>query len=50
MFEWLRARELFVPGSAAFKALGATFSGKRKDVKTEEGRKFIKAGAFGGGS
>jgi hypothetical protein len=47
VLEWLRAEEALQPGTPAFMALGVDFGAARKDAKSEEGRKFIMAGALG---
>jgi hypothetical protein len=52
VLEWLRADSVFCPGSSDFRDLAISFTstGDRKNVKVEAGRKFILAGAVGGGS
>ena len=44
---WLRADPALQPGSPEFAALAVDFGAKRSDAKSEEGRKFILAGALG---
>ena len=46
VLEWLRADEALVPGSPEFAALAISFQAARQDAKSEEGRKFIMAGAM----
>jgi len=49
VLEWLRADAALRPGSDEFAALEVNFEAKRKNAKSEEGRKFILAGALGPG-
>ena len=46
VLEWLRADEALVPGSPEFAALAVSFDAARNDAKSEQGRKFIMAGAM----
>lgn len=50
VLEWLQSDSVFDERSEEFKALAIDFKCSRANVKTEEGRKFILAGALGGGS
>ena len=45
VLEWLRADDSLRPGSPQFEALAVDFFAARRDAKSEEGRKFILAGA-----
>ena len=47
VLQWLRADSALRPGSPEFQALAIDFQAKRKDCKSESGRKFILAGALG---
>jgi len=47
VLEWVRGDPALQPGSPEFVALGVDFLARRKNAKSEEGRKFILAGAFG---
>ena len=46
VLEWLRADPVLTPGTDEFKAMQVTFTGSSTTVKTEEKRKWIKAGAM----
>jgi hypothetical protein len=46
ILRWLQTDPALVPGSRAFHVVDVDFDTKRKDVKTEEGRKFILAGSL----
>ena len=47
VLEWLRADPVFDHTSEEYKAMGVKFTGKGETVKTEDGRKWICAGAMG---
>ncbi len=47
VLDWLRDDEALRPGTPAFQALAVDFQAARRDAKSEEGRKFIMAGAVG---
>ena len=49
VLEWLRADAALRPGTDEFAALAVDFSAKRKDAKSEQGRKFIMSGVLGQG-
>ena len=48
VLHWLRGDPALVPGSEEFRALAVSFTAQREDAKSEEGRKFIMAGAMEG--
>jgi hypothetical protein len=48
VLEWLRDDAMFDSQTEAFRELNLTFKGKGKAFKTEENRKWIRAGSLGG--
>ena len=44
---WLRADDALVPGTPAFESLNLGWVSERRNIKSEEGRKFILAGSLG---